>query len=148
MNHLAAILVVLLGHQSFAVRESAHESLERLGHLAIPALIAAADSSDPERASRSRRLLTRLQIETDPTALWLGSFAGLPYADAIPEMSDCLWDARCQFRERGLEIPSGTWPEYRLATLLWLQKNGPVDQLTLSIMAWRSSVWDATGRYP
>lgn len=143
---LAAVLTALLGHSSFEVREAASESLSRLGCFAQPALTHALDSTDPERASRAARLLTRLRIETDPTALWLGGFLGLPYSDSLGGFGDYLPEASQAMRDRGIDC--GRYPNYRLAFRIHLERHGPPNMITIGLMAARSAHWDVAGRYP
>ena len=144
----AALLCALLAHQDFPIRQSAHDAIEHLGALAQPALTLATGSADPEVASRACRLLDRLKVETDPTALWLRSFLGLPYCDSLPWFGEYLGAARTELIERGLPPSTALWLEFRLATLLWLRANGPIDPITLALMTARSAHWDARGCYP
>lgn len=144
---MTLILIALLGHPSCEVRQSAESSLGLIPS-ALPALQSALDlTADPEVSLRLARVLTRLAVEQDGNALWLGSFVGLPYADSLPGCSTYLWEARQQMQGRNIALPAGLWLEYRLATRIMLDRQGP-DLLALGLMQARSRHWDCFGRYP
>ena len=63
----AVTLIGRLGAESFDDRVAAYKALERLGGEALPALRAAADTSDPQVRSRVRALIESIgrRVETD-----------------------------------------------------------------------------------
>jgi hypothetical protein len=84
-----AALVALLGSRRYADRQSAADSLERLGRAALPALRVAQDSPDLEVRTRSVALLRRIEgaMLVQPTMLKL-DFNDATLSDIISSLSD------------------------------------------------------------
>lgn len=74
-------LVAKLGSDDFAEREAAARALAQVGSEALPALRAAAQSSDPEIRSRVAPLITKLQRTADSNGKLVPKMVALNYKD-------------------------------------------------------------------
>ncbi len=89
----AVTLIGRLGAESFDDRVAAYKALERLGGEALPALRAAADTSDPRVRSRVRALIESIgrQVEADrfarPTMIRL-DFRNRPLGEVVDALND------------------------------------------------------------
>jgi len=142
------LLIALQAEPSFAVRETATESLGCFGEAASPWLAATRAHPDAEVVWRSARLLDRNHVA------WLDSLGKLPWIDALP--------VSC--RDRGLIVSehltdnaSGSppdWPGFRQATRNWLadRLRLGMDRRTvleiLAVMREREAHWWTHRRYP
>lgn len=125
MNNLtlAAILVALLGHDNFQIREEAEQKLKELGCAALPVLNYGAKSEDVEIATRSNRLRR---------IIWLDQIdrMEMPWIDCLTENKNSVgqmeWPDKSTteyyyltIAGRGGHDPSGPyWKSWREATRL------------------------------
>ena len=134
---LAAVLVLLLGHESYAVRDASEAGL--LACPTIPAILSGTLSPDPERQSRSVRLLDAFQGDFSPI-----------YIDSLPDWYPDRWVVIRKYRERaegmGFARRDATgWPIDRQAGKLWLEDGG--DPCLLPILRMRTRWYESTGNW-
>lgn len=134
---LAAVLVLLLGHESYTVRDASEAGL--LVCPQIGSILAGTLSPDPERQSRSTRLLEALQGD-----------CSTPYLDALPDDYPEKMAVIHRYVKIALDAGFarqtwGDWPAYRQATVLWLADGG--DYRLLPPMRRRTVCFDTLGRW-
>jgi hypothetical protein len=124
------ILIALLGHDRFPVRESAHAHLARLvaRDLAVDHLLEAEDNPCLEIATRARHLLGPwFERHADELVqLYLpAGWSGFPWIDSLPAEWPGRFEIVCELRGRaiaaGFKACAPEWPCYREATRLWLR---------------------------
>jgi hypothetical protein len=118
------LLLTLLGHPSFSVREGAHAQLARLAPLIWPTLAAAEEADDPEIAAHCRVLVdqqwTKLSVterQSSVAQLRPAGWQKLPWLSSLPEWNRWYLD---QAMSAGFSSSGPDWPAYREATRLWL----------------------------
>ena len=118
------VLLTLLGHPSFTVREAAHAELARLAPLIWPLLAACEDAADPEIAAHCRSLvgqqwpkLSITERQAIVSTLRPAGWEKLPWLSSLQH-----WNSGYLDRASSAGFPNGApdWPAFREATRLWL----------------------------
>ena len=139
---VVTLLLLLLGHPNYAMRQAAHDGLVELAeptHL-LPFL----DHRDPEVRWRADLLIS--QTGWKELRRFMASLQGVPFIDADPDWQrngwqDCLSRAFQQCHERGVRTGAPDYPEYRLATLLAVQDGRLTDPWRLAWMMERTGAY-------
>jgi hypothetical protein len=118
------MLLVLLGHPSFSVREAAHAQLARLAPLIWPMLAAWENADDPEIAAHCRALVDQhwrslplTEKQSIAAQLRPAGWQKLPWLSSLPEWNHYYLD---RAMSGGFGAGGPDWPGYREATRLWL----------------------------
>lgn len=154
MNVFALFLIVtvsLLGSEVFDTRQQAEHVLTVLWPLSVETVLNACGHSDPEVRMRVSRIIERFTVPgpwSQENAWWLGTFIQMPYSDSLGPAGRYLGEACRTFKERGVPEGGPLYLQYRFATKLWLEAEGPPDLLLLGLMQVRTIHWDRFGRYP
>jgi hypothetical protein len=118
------VLLTLLGHPSFTVREAAHAELARLAPLIWPLLAAREDAADAEVAAHCRTLVDeqwpKLSITERQEIVGKLRPAGwekLPWLSSLQQWNSYYLD---RATTAGFVNGAPDWPAYREATRLWL----------------------------
>ncbi len=105
------LLIALLDHRSFAVRQSAHAGLADLGDRALPQLVVY-----PPRSPEQRQRIGRLVQARRPAALarLLARFDPLPSIESLPDdyregATDSWWVAQCYLLRTGWVDDEERW---------------------------------------
>lgn len=148
-----------LGHRSFRVREAAYKKLSQMGPSAAPCLLIYSHSPDHEIRRRCDRLLAPYEeemAERQSRSLLPTRYPKIPWMDFdIDYNSHFLGQARAAYwskqpkavDDRNLGIGPPHWPEYRLATRLWVKsqllQRRPVAEIreTLDALANQEISW-------
>lgn len=157
MNAVYAILIVQLGSPSFSTRERASEVLAAQ-YPALPQLVLALKSPDPEVAARAQRLVDRHR--TTLADYWIACQGPLPWMDSMPRdfsswddlMSHYIGAARLTVADPNHHA-GPDFPVYREATRLWLHQQIVSGEDTaglarvLRMMRERCLRWQKIGQY-
>lgn len=138
-----SVLILLLAHPHYAVRQAAHDGLIELAEPRD--LLPFLDHHDPEVRWRVDLLIS--QTGWKELRLLFASLRGLPYIDADPCWSSSsrfqpyLSRAMSRFHERGWKVGAPEYPEYRLASQLAMEDGMLTDPWRLAWMLERTAVY-------
>jgi hypothetical protein len=147
------LLLVLLGDESFPVRQAAQQALESPGCRPwLPLIALAAASPDPEIAHRADQVAGRhRRARADE---WAAGICCWPWIDALPGIDSDALQRYLDGTDAAELAALGDWPRYREATRRWAWvqvasgvAEREVEEL-LERMRDRCEHWRAFGRYP